>query len=308
MLAALLLAGCGQATDTPANRPSPTPAPTATASPAPGKVTITDPRPGTVVRAGRWIRVGGKAAPDTTVLLSAGCGKAGCDAIARARDDGRWRGVLRPRDSHTTIEASTISSGAVDRVSVRVRAPAREAVPVTPEAEPTVAPRPRPTRVVVVGDSLTVGIDTLLPPLLPEYRVSIDARSGRPLAEGMQIIGGTDVSGAVLAVGLFTNNAPQDVDALDAAVRQTVAAVGPDGCAVWATIVHPPAYGGTYRTANARLAALEAELSPRLILVPWAEAAASKPSIIGPDGVHGTPEGYSVRAHLYAEAIRSCGG
>ncbi len=300
----VLLAGCGHATDTPASRPTASP----TATPA-AAIAIESPDAGSVVRAGRAVVVSGTAAPQATVLLSAGCAQAGCSAIARAGDDGRWHARLRPRDARTTIEASTPSGDRVDRLRVRVKAPpAAPLPPASSEAEPTATARPRPTRVVVVGDSLTVGIKDILPGLLPGYAVSIDARNGRPLAEGMQIIARDDVRGAVLAVGLFTNDDPRTVDTLEQAVRSTVNAVGDGGCAVWATIVRPPQSGVSYAAANARLAALEAELSPHLILVPWAQAVAARPGLVGPDGVHGVGDGYKVRASLYAEAIRSCGG
>ncbi len=245
------------------------------------------------------------------MLVSAGCAAAGCQTIARAGDDGRWHARLRPRDARTTIEASTPSGEQSDRVKLTVRIPTRQkgqTLSSRPEAEPTVTARPRPTRVVVVGDSLAVGIKSLLPGMLSGYRVSVDARTGRPLTEGMQIIGGQDVGGTVLAVSLFTNDDPGAVDALEAAVRRTVDAVGPNGCAVWATIVRPPYNGVSYKAANARLVALESELSPRLILAPWAETVASQPSLVAGDGVHGTPAGYRARASLYAQAIRSCGG
>jgi hypothetical protein len=244
------------------------------------------------------------------VLLDAGCGSAGCQAVARAGAHGRWTGTLRPRAARTTIAASTVSSDPLDRVRISVTRPTRARPHPVHEAEPEITAAPRPTRVVLIGDSLAVGIETYLPPLLRGYTLSADDHVGRPLGEGMTILAGTDVRSrpTVLAISLFTNNDPRDLDTLEAAVRKTVDAVGPDGCAVWATIVRPPVGGVSYRGANERLQALEAELSPHLILVPWAETIAAQPSLIGSDGVHPNPDGYRVRAALYAEAIQSCGG
>jgi hypothetical protein len=163
---------------------------------------------------------------------------------------------------------------------------------------------------VLIGDSLAVGIRSLLPGLLRGYSVTANALTGRPLAAGMQIVANTDLRSqpTVLALSLFTNDDPRNVDALEAAVRSSVAAVGPDGCAVWATIARPPYGGVSYRAANARLASLEAELSPHLILVPWAETVSAEPGLLAGDGVHGSPAGYQARAALYAQAIQSCGG
>ncbi len=306
-MALVVVAGCGNGTDTPRATETPSPRPSATPS-ATTAITISSPRAGARVKAGRTLAVTGRADPGTTVLLDAGCAAAGCQAVARANAAGRWRGTLRPRAARTTIAVSTVTSDPLDRVRIRVVATA--AVTPIPESEPQSTPAPRPTRVVVVGDSLTVGIETLLPALLDGYTVSIDARNGRPLAEGMAIIERIDVSSqpTVLAVGLFTNDDPHNVDLLEAAVRRTVDAVGPGGCAVWATIARPPYLGATYRAANARLAALEAELSPRLILVPWVETVRASPSLMGDDAIHPTPEGYQARAALYANAARSCGG
>lgn len=257
---------------------------------------------------GRRITVTGRATPGTTVLV------AGQD-IARAGDDGRWEAEVELSPPAATIEASTASADARDVVRVKVRAPAKVAAPrpePRPELEPEITappPAPQPERVVLVGDSLAEGIETLLPARLPGASVSVDADTGRPLADGMRIISGLDLRSqpTVLAVSLFTNDGPSEVDALESAVRTTVDAVAPDGCAVWATIVRPPLGGVSYDAVNARLLALDAELED-LIVVPWAETIAASPALLAPDGVHGTPDGYEARAALYAQAIESCGG
>ncbi len=310
---------------------------TATPTPAPagraGRIRITRPRPGSLVRGARpvaggfaaTVRVAGRAAPDTTVLLDGGCFRSGCHSTARAGEDGRWRGRVLVRGTArrpaARISVLTPVSDPLDVVRVRLEAP--EAAPeppapvrtAQPEAEPTAQPaqaRPavRPRRLVLVGDSLAVGIRDLLPGALPGWSVSVDARTGRPLAEGMGIIATADVATVptVLAVSLFTNDDPGDVAALDRAVRDTVSRVGAQGCAVWATIVRPPLNGVSYGAANARLQALAGELGGRLVIVPWAATVARTPGLMGPDGVHPTPSGYRARARLYAQAAQSCGG
>lgn len=273
-----------------------TPSPAATAS---IDIAITSPKAGQTVTSPTTVE--GRATPDVTVLLAGGCVR--CQALARADGAGRWTARLRVRDG--VIEATTSSGDAGDSVRVKVRAPRarrREREPRV-ETEPEIATPtavPRPERLVVVGDSLAVGIRPYL-----EADV-FDARTGRPLAEGMRVIRAADLSSAVLAVSLFTNDDPRNVGALEAAVRETVAEV--DGCAVWATIARPPLNGVSYRAGNARLRALQAELAPKLIVVPWAETVAAQPALLTGDGVHPTPSGYEVRARLYEEAIASCGG
>jgi lysophospholipase L1-like esterase len=165
-----------------------------------------------------------------------------------------------------------------------------------------------PRTLVLVGDSLAVGIRSLLPALLPGWRVRIDGRGGRPLADGMAVLAGTELpsdGSAVLAISLFTNDDPAHTGALEAAARQTLRRAGARGCVVWASIARPPLDGVTVAAANRVLARL-AEADPRLRLVPWAREVAAHPSLLGPDGVHPTPDGYRLRAELYAQAARSC--
>ena len=74
----------------------------------------------------------------------------------------------------------------------------------------------------------------------------VDARIGRPLDEGMAVLAGSDPPRASFAYSLFTNDDPVRIEQLDAAVRSSVASLGPHGCAVWATIVRPKVGGRTY--------------------------------------------------------------
>jgi hypothetical protein len=163
--------------------------------------------------------------------------------------------------------------------------------------------------VLVIGDSLAQGIEAPLKAALPGWRVRVDGRIGRPLAEGMGIFAREPSPPAIVAFSLFTNDAPGNTAPLESAVRATAGRQG--GCAVWATIVRPPLDGVSYDAANTLLHRLagDPELAPRLRLVDWAAEVAQSPSLVSPrDGVHGTPQGYRVLAQLYAAAIRSCAG
>ena len=161
---------------------------------------------------------------------------------------------------------------------------------------------------LLVGDSLAVGVKGLLPSLLPGWSVQIDGRVGRPLAEGMGIINAASLpsdGGTVLAVSLFTNDDPTHTSQLQSAVRTTLSRAGPSGCVIWATIVRPPLNGVSYAAANAALQRMAAA-DPRLRIVPWAERVRARPSLVGGDGVHPTPAGYQLRARMYAQAAQSC--
>ena len=154
-------------------------------------------------------------------------------------------------------------------------------------------------RLVVVGDSLAVGTRDLLAAELEGWDVRTEAVEGWPLAVGLDALERTEVpEGAVLAFSLFTNDLPRRLPELEAAVRRTARM----RCSVWATIAHPAHdFGGV----NARLRALDRELA-RVVVVPWAETVAERPELLKRDRVHGTEEGYRVRAALYADAARSC--
>ena len=325
-LAATLAAGCGGGSDPP--RPgaaTATAAPSATAR-AVEHIEIRSPRAGAAVRAAGGfagpprarLRLRGTASPDATVLLSGGCDFKGCDSIARAGAGGGWRGRVwvRARTGGRTaaVEASTSASAAtLARLRVRLLPAARRASTRAPE--PAAAPQPLPQsagvrRLVLVGDSLAQGIEPLLPALLPGWEVLADAERSRTLAAGMAIATGLDASApTALAISLFTNDDPADVGGLEAAVRASVERVGPDGCAIWATIVRPPLGGVSYDAANARL--MELQRTPafagRLRIVPWAQQVARHPEWIAGDGVHATPDGYRARARMYAGAALGCG-
>jgi hypothetical protein len=244
----------------------------------------------------------------------------GCNDLARAAADGRWRAEVRVGPRAAAIEAANSADpGDADRVRVRVRRPRHRPPPAASPA-PTAAPPPvaqapvpaarRPRRLVMIGDSLAVGTEAILPGLLPGWRVVTHGLTSRPLSAGMQLLSTLALGNApvVLAFSLFTNDDPRNVGALDAAVRTSVARAGPSGCAVWATIVRPPVNGVGYGAANGRLRRLARDpaLGRNLRIVPWAAEVARHPDWLAPDGVHGTATGYAGRAQLYARAARSC--
>ena len=158
--------------------------------------------------------------------------------------------------------------------------------------------------VLVVGDSLADEVRNLLPAALPGWRVRIDAEWGRPLADGMRILARESAPPAILAISLFTNDDPRNVDALEAAVRAT--ASRPGGCAVWATIVAPAYAGTSHAGANRLLRRLARDPALKLELVDWARAVERDGSLMSGDDVHASPGGYRVRSRMYAAAIRAC--
>lgn len=326
-LAGSLFAACGDgAAPGRAQRTQPV---STTAAPAP--IVITQPADGSrlrarVTRSGallRRVRLRGDARPGSVVRVSAGCRPQRCLARATAAADGRWSAFM----TLTTTSAArfvTIDAGdrgkeaapaavatielAGPRPAARASdgspAPRRRARSSRARAQP--APRTLPQDVLVIGDSLAVGMEDSLSAALPGWRVQTDARIGRPLAEGMRILAAQRDTPAILAFSLFTNDDPRATDALAQAVRAT--ATRPGGCAVWATIVAPPVHGVTYAAANGVLERLAAEpaIAPGLQIADWRALVAGSPALLAADGVHGTPAGYEARGQQFAAAIRAC--
>lgn len=328
-LVAAAAAGCGSSASRDEGEPRPA------ASGAVAAITLQAPADGARLKAtetanGRLrarTRVRGRARAGSAVFLSATCRPDPCQAQARAGDDGRWAATLTlsvPRAARfVTIDANAqrgvVASGSAV-ATVELVGPARRqverqaagggssrsadeaAVPTSPSR------RSLPRDVLVIGDSLALGIEQPLKAALAGWRVRLDGRIGRPLAEGMSILRRQPSPPAILAFSLFTNDGPRNTPALEAAVRATATRAG--GCAVWATVARPPLDGVSYDAANALLRRLagEPEVARGLQLVDWAAEVAQSPSLLAGDRVHGTPAGYRVLAQLYAGAIRSCAG
>jgi len=174
------------------------------------------------------------------------------------------------------------------------------AAPTTPASPP--AGSGAVSSLLLIGDSLGVGIRPYLAGLLPGWSVASDVRDGRTLADGMARWRAERGTARVSAFSLFTNDAPTALGALEAAVRESAQA----GCAIWATIARPPQGGTSYVRANQLLERLADELPGRVVVVPWARTVAANPGYLRDDRVHATPAGYQERARLYARAAQSC--
>jgi len=167
------------------------------------------------------------------------------------------------------------------------------------------------TQLYVIGDSLTAGMQYMLPPQLPGWGVGTWGRGGRPLAEGMDILARTMIppdGSIILGLALGTNDPPWDGAALRAAIDESLRRVGPRGCVISATIVRPArAYDMSYDAENAMLRRL-ALRNHRLLLVDWARSLREHPIPLDKTGVHPkTPGGWARRARMFASAARRCG-
>ena len=334
----LMFNGCG-GKDGGTRTPDPPAVPRAIAilAPLPGTSANGQPRHG---RALIKLVVDGNAEPRSRVLVGAtGCGE-GCAQSTQAAADGTWstRIAFTVRENRPTVSVRASYLPASDaaqaaRVDVRVRLP-EDTVKRKPQGDNApVVIDPAPTQpasdrgrsstesegslsypqgsgakasMILVGDSLSEGQQSLLEQALPGWSVAVSAEIGRHLAEGMSILADANIpaDGAVVAMGLFTNDDPWRTGELAAAVRTSLRRAGPNGCAIWATIASPPVEGQTFAAANRLLVSLAAR-EPRLRIVPWA-AAAEQAGVLGGDGVHPNDAGARLRASLYARAAQSC--
>lgn len=309
-----------------------------TAQPADATIRIQAPADGARVKATRGksgrlrapLRVRGQARPGSSVFLTASCRPRPCRQRARTGPDGRWAATLKlqaPSSARfVTLDANAqrdvVAAGSavvtVELIGPARSGPKRETTSTrssSAEREPSAAqattgPRARrtlPHEVLVIGDSLATGMAAPLQAELAGWGVRTDARIGRPLAEGLRILGEQSARPAIIAFSLFTNDDPRNARALEQAVRSTA---GGTGCVVWSTVARPPVDGTSYDAANVLLRGLasDPELADGLRVVDWAAEVAQSPSLVARDRVHGTPAGYRVLGRLYAEAIRSCAG
>jgi hypothetical protein len=320
------LAGCGAGSGDDAR-------PRSTTRPAPAPITIDEPTDGQALR-GRELedgslrlraRVRGRAQPGGTVFLNASCVPVPCTAQAFVQRSGRWsasldlmtpatgRFVAIDANAQEGVVASGSAVATVELVSAndarsaiqRDAAQAREAPPAQKSSR---KPPALQRDVLLIGDSLAVGMADALQEALPRWRVRVDAKISRPLAEGMRVFGSERQAPAIVAFSLFTNDDPRSTGALESAVRAS--ASRPGGCAIWATIAAPPVKGVDYGAANQllRTLATDPDLALSLQIVDWSAAVAKSPSLIARDGVHATAAGYRARGRLFADAIKACAG
>ena len=157
--------------------------------------------------------------------------------------------------------------------------------------------------VLVVGDSLEVGTGPALRRQLP--MVEVDALTNRPSSEGVGILRARlRAKHEIVVFDLGTNDDPSQPGGLAqnlAAARELVG----ERCLVVSTLVRPPLNGVSVAGLN-RVVARFADSDPKVRVADWRAVALASPELMRPDGVHPTPEGYSRRAAVVAEAIQSC--
>jgi dienelactone hydrolase/lysophospholipase L1-like esterase len=170
----------------------------------------------------------------------------------------------------------------------------------------TAVPAHAAEQVLYVGDSLGVGTTPgLARELGSEVRVHGDSRIGRPSGEALTVLRQSlTPADHIVVFDIGTNDDPAQPGRLAADLSAARRLAG-DRCMVVATLNRPPLNGVPVDGLNHALLAF-ADGAPPVQLVDWNAIVASEPSLLGPDRIHPTPEGYATRAQLFAEAVASC--
>ena len=157
-------------------------------------------------------------------------------------------------------------------------------------------PHPAAAPVLLLGDSLAVGISYDLQTSWSARVISMDAEVGRSTPTQAAILAPYAASSPpVWVVSLGTNDSP---DTFPAAARQIVRLAGPRRCLVWFDVHRP----STQDAINAELHQL-ADRHRNVHLLDWSSLAAANPQWFGSDGIHPTTDGYTQRAQLAVQGV-----
>ena len=157
-------------------------------------------------------------------------------------------------------------------------------------------------QVLIVGDSLAVGMRQFMREMITDREVTFDVRNGRTTPQGLEALrlDLEQYSPQTIVVSLGTNDGSDPRRFADRVTR-TLRAVPPRACVVWPTIVRPPRKGA-YRQLN-RVLHDAARRDRRLTVIPW-DRMVAKGQVRLRDGLHPTVEGYRFRSWVTAAAVR----
>jgi hypothetical protein len=166
--------------------------------------------------------------------------------------------------------------------------------------------RAAPGPVLVVGDSLAVGMRPFLVPLLGAREIAWNARTGRTTPEGLQVLRAMlrQVTPTTVVISLGTNDGPDPRRFADR-VHRVLLALPPRACVVWPTIIRPPRKG-RYEGLD-RVLRRQARRDLRFFAPSW-DYAVLRGEVRLPDEVHPDQFGFLYRSRMIARAIRDgCG-
>lgn len=212
-------------------------------------------------------------------------------------DGGPARSRRAPATAVSTLGAAVALVAALLVPSLLARPAA--ARPVAAVARPRAAfPPQRPTKVLVLGDSVMAGAATRYGPDLPGRDVTVDAVVNRTTGQGADVVArrGADWDVVVILLGhndggtagVYQPAAIRLLDQLDTVPR-----------VVWLTLHEVrPAYAGVNQFLRA-----QAAHRPNLRIADWNAVASANPGAIAHDGLHLNGAGAGLMAGFVAQQV-----
>jgi lysophospholipase L1-like esterase len=154
---------------------------------------------------------------------------------------------------------------------------------------------------LLVGDSLNVGIEPYLRDVFGDWEITSDDAVGRSTADGVAALERLRATPGPVVVSLGTNDDPSDAGSFHARVEELLRLVA-GRCVIWATLWRD---GAPEEGLNEVLHEI-ARSRPNLHLLDWAAMLEAHPEWRAPDETHGSPDGYRARAEEVAKLARSC--
>lgn len=159
-----------------------------------------------------------------------------------------------------------------------------------------------PAQVLIVGDSLAVGMRPFLGELITDRQVTFDVRNGWTTPQGMEALrlDLEQYAPQTIVISLGTNDG-SDAKVFADRIRRILRALPPYACVVWPAIIRPKRKG-EYRGLN-RVLRDEARRDRRLTVIDW-DRMVKKGQVTLRDGLHPNEDGYRWRAWVTAGAVR----
>jgi lysophospholipase L1-like esterase len=156
--------------------------------------------------------------------------------------------------------------------------------------------------VLLVGDSLNVGMEPYLRSALEGWTIAADDVVGRATADGLEALAGRLPRSGAVVISLGTNDPPGDVEAFRDGVGRAIALAGRDSCVVWATIWRDGASNEAFNEVLRDAARKQSNFR----VLDWAAMVEEHRAWLGADGTHASPDGYRARAEEAARLVRAC--
>ena len=157
-------------------------------------------------------------------------------------------------------------------------------------------------QVLIVGDSLAVGMMPFLGQMISDREITFDAKAGWTTPQGMRAlrIALKQYAPQTIVMSLGTNDGA-DAGVFADRVRRTLSVLPSEACVVWPAIMRPRRKGD-YHGLN-RVLRQEARRDDRLTIVNW-DRMVAKGTVGLRDGVHPDADGYRFRSWVTAAAVR----